>query len=177
MTVDLRCNREVASDLHPPTVRLKPIQTDWAAALCEGDDVFATRFGLVVEPGWEGFPDTRHVLLTAAHADIPMEWKPVLFFAEDSTLIGTGGWKGPPVDDAVELGYAVAPRHRRQGVATSVVQQLLHHAHARDVRVVLAHTLAEPNASTRVLERCGFERVAELVDPDEGAVWRWAREV
>jgi hypothetical protein len=37
----------------------------------------------------------------------------------------------------------------------------------------VADTLAETSASTSVLERCGFEKVDELIDADEGAVWRW----
>jgi [ribosomal protein S5]-alanine N-acetyltransferase len=45
------------------------------------------------------------------------------------------------------------------------------------VKVVCAHTLAEENASTWVLARCGFRRVAELVDPEEGPLWRWEIEL
>jgi hypothetical protein len=42
-----------------------------------------------------------------------------------------------------------------------------------EARAVIAHTLAEPNASTRVLERTGFARDGE---GPEGA-WRWLRRV
>jgi RimJ/RimL family protein N-acetyltransferase len=41
------------------------------------------------------------------------------------------------------------------------------------VRLVRAHTLPESNASTRVLTNCGFRKTAEVVDPDDGPVWRW----
>ena len=34
-------------------------------------------------------------------------------------------------------------------------------------------TLAELNASTTVLQRCGMTKVGELVDPDDGPIWRW----
>ena len=49
---------------------------------------------------------------------------------------------------------------------------------ARDAGVlaVVAHTLAEVNASTAVLERCGFVHVATTADPDGGVtedVYRW----
>ena len=44
-------------------------------------------------------------------------------------------------------------------------------------RAVTAHTLAEENASTKVLQRCGFTRTAELIDPDEGPVWRWELQI
>ena len=49
---------------------------------------------------------------------------------------------------------------------------------ARDAGVesVVAHTLAEANASTAVLERCGFEHVETTADPDGDVtedVYRW----
>jgi RimJ/RimL family protein N-acetyltransferase len=40
---------------------------------------------------------------------------------------------------------------------------------------VRAHTLPEGNASTRILEKLGFERIGETVDPEAGQVWRWER--
>jgi hypothetical protein len=39
--------------------------------------------------------------------------------------------------------------------------------------MVFAHTLVAESASASVLARCGFARVAEPIDPDEGPVWRW----
>ena len=36
-----------------------------------------------------------------------------------------------------------------------------------------AHTLAQPSASTHVLERLGFTRTAEINDPDDGPIWHW----
>ena len=44
-----------------------------------------------------------------------------------------------------------------------------------DVQIVVAHTLRERNASTRVLEKTGFALVGEVVDPEDGPVWRWER--
>ena len=35
------------------------------------------------------------------------------------------------------------------------------------VRVVRAHTFAEVNASSRVLAKCGFRGVGEVVDPED----------
>jgi RimJ/RimL family protein N-acetyltransferase len=54
-----------------------------------------------------------------------------------------------------------------------VVRELVERARQADLRIVFAHILAEENASTKVLTRCGFTRTAELTDPDEGRVWRW----
>ena len=46
---------------------------------------------------------------------------------------------------------------------------------ARDagLEAVVAHTLAEENASTAVLRKNGFVRAGDIDDPDEGTVWRW----
>lgn len=41
------------------------------------------------------------------------------------------------------------------------------------VEAVMAHTLQEDNASVRVLIGLGFQREAELVDPEDGPSWRW----
>jgi GNAT superfamily N-acetyltransferase len=156
-----------------PGVRVEALRLDWAEALAHGDAVFSDRFGIPVEPGWTGFPDALPILLDAARAGADPRWGPQLFFDSDGALVGNGGWKGPPNDGVVELGYAVAPSRQRRGIATTVVRELLARARRADVRQVCAHTLAEENASTKVLRRCGFARTAELDDPDEGPGWRW----
>jgi RimJ/RimL family protein N-acetyltransferase len=154
-------------------VRVEPVRRQWAEALDEGDAVFAERFGIPVVAGWSGFPEVLPMLLQAARAGVPDEWGPHLFFDDDGALVGNGGWKGRPEQGAAELGYAVAPSRQRRGIATAVVTELVGRARRANLRVVVAHTLAEENASTRVLTRCGFTRTAELADPDEGQVWRW----
>lgn len=45
------------------------------------------------------------------------------------------------------------------------------------VRRVIAHTLPETNASTRVLEKLGMTFVGEVMDPEDGQVWRWQLQV
>jgi len=49
---------------------------------------------------------------------------------------------------------------------------VLPHSSAAVLRVI-AHTLPETNASTRVLEKVGMNFVGEVIDPDDGRVWRW----
>lgn len=100
-----------------------------------------------------------------------MEHAPL--FDDDGTLVGFGGWKGPPVNGAAELGYAVAPECRGRGIATAVVRELVTRARGANLRVVVAHTLPENSSSTTVLHRCGFVHVGAVVDPDDGVVWRW----
>lgn len=49
---------------------------------------------------------------------------------EPRTLVGWGGFKGPPSDGVVELGYAVAPAWEGRGVATVAVRELVREAFA-----------------------------------------------
>jgi RimJ/RimL family protein N-acetyltransferase len=92
--------------------------------------------------------------------------------------IGMCGFKGPPgADAAVEIAYGVSPEHEGKGYATDAAMWLL--AHAFDgggVFVVRAHTLSNEGASTRVLVKCGFRCMGRVVQPDDGAVWRWEKE-
>ena len=92
--------------------------------------------------------------------------------------VGFCGFKGPPdADGIVEIAYGVAPEHQGKGYATEAAEALFNYAFSNgQVRVVLAHTLPEPNASTRVLTKCGFRRVGEVIDPEDGLVWRWERQ-
>ena len=89
--------------------------------------------------------------------------------------IGTCGFKGPPDSDGVvEIAYAVSTDHQGRGFATEAAAALVTFALGDDrVRVVRAHTLPEENASTHVLLKNGFRKVGEVVDPEDGLVWRW----
>lgn len=154
-------------------VRVEPATVAWLEALVEGDDVFEERFGIPVEPDWAGFPEAVPPVLAELRDGRPADWGPHLFFAaDDGALIGFGGWKGPPVDGAAELGYAVAPARQGRGVATEVVRILVERARSAGVALVLAHTLPEESPSTGVLRRSGFTMVGEVAEGDD-AVWRW----
>lgn len=156
-------------------MRVAPTTADWAEALAEGDDVFTRRLCVPVASGWSGFPETVPLMLAATRRGTPAQWGPHLIFDDDGALVGSGGWKGQPVDGVIELGYAVAPSRRNRGIATAAVSELLRRALAARVRLVVAHTLPAESASTTVLRRCGFTKKAELADPEDGPVWRWER--
>jgi [ribosomal protein S5]-alanine N-acetyltransferase len=97
---------------------------------------------------------------------------------DDGRVIGSCGYKGPPgADGVVEIAYGVDPAHRGRGYATEAARALVAFAFGSgSVRLVLAHTLPEPNASTAVLRKCGFTWVGEVVDPEDGLVWRWNKD-
>jgi [ribosomal protein S5]-alanine N-acetyltransferase len=91
------------------------------------------------------------------------------------TVIGSCGYKGPPGREAVvEIAYGLDPAYQGRGYATEAARALIAFAFGSGlVRLVRAHTRPAENASTRVLTKCGFERIGEVVDPEDGLVWRW----
>ena len=93
-------------------------------------------------------------------------------------VVGQCAFKGPPsADMAVEIAYMVAPEHQGKGYATEAATALTGFAlGSGQVRVVRAHTLRENNASTRVLNKCGFRHLGEVIDPEDGPVWRWEKQ-
>jgi ribosomal-protein-alanine N-acetyltransferase len=93
---------------------------------------------------------------------------------DSGTVVGTCGFKGPPVDGVVEIAYGIAPDHEGRGFATEAAQALVDYAFGYgEVRVVRAHTLPDGDASKRVLAKCGFRYVGEVIDPEDGLVWRF----
>lgn len=96
----------------------------------------------------------------------------------DDTTVGSCGFKGPPTDGAVEIAYGVEPEHQGKGYATEAAAALLAYAlRQSDVKIVRAHTLPETNSSTRVLTKCGFKKLGEVIDSEDGLVWRWEVEL
>jgi ribosomal-protein-alanine N-acetyltransferase len=106
-------------------------------------------------------------------------WQHGFFLAEPSRgeIIGTAGFKGPPDSDGmVEIAYGVVPSVEGRGYATEAAGALVRFAGADErVRLIRAHTLPELNASTRVLRKCGFVHIGEVIDSEDGPVWRWER--
>ena len=73
------------------------------------------------------------------------------------TLVGSGGFRGPPQVGQVEIGYGTLEIFHRQGYATEAVRALCDHAfHDPRVRTIIADTDATNIASQRVLTHCGF---------------------
>lgn len=98
----------------------------------------------------------------------------VVHRASDS-VIGSTGFKGPPdAEGVVEIAYGIAPAYQGRGYATEAAAALVAFAFNRaQVKLVRAHTLPTNTASIRVLAKCGFTHTGEVVDPEDGLVWRW----
>ena len=113
-------------------------------------------------------------------ASEPDPWRHGFFIVERARreVIGTAGFKGPPdAGGVVEIAYGVTPSVEGRGYATEAAGALVRFAAADErVRLIRAHTLPEVNASTRVLRKCGFVHIGEVIDADDGPVWRWERD-
>jgi [ribosomal protein S5]-alanine N-acetyltransferase len=92
-------------------------------------------------------------------------------------VVGSAGFKGAAdPDGVVEIAYGIAPAFQGRGYATEVARALVEFVRERSsARTIRAHTLPETNASTTVLGRCGFGFRGEVIDPEDGRVWRWER--
>ncbi len=158
-------------------VRLVRADLHLLDAAIAGDDALARALGHEVVPGWATFTTALKRTRDALAADPSgSAWGARLFVAGDPPeLVGWGGFKGPPQDRVVELGYEIAAARRGRGLATAAVREMLAEAFSDDgVTAVIAHTLAERNASTRVLEKAGFEHDGDAQEDGE-AVWRFSR--
>jgi RimJ/RimL family protein N-acetyltransferase len=101
------------------------------------------------------------------------------FVARERTtgaVVGQGGFKGPPRGGIVEIAYGTEAEHRGKGYATETANALVAYAFdSPEVMLVIAHTLPDSKASQRVLAKCGFQRVGEIIDPEDGLVWRFEK--
>lgn len=159
------------------TTTVRPLRADAARLLKEEPEQFTRTWGLQVAAGYLAFPEALDRLVGDLEAGGPPAWHSHLIVDPSiATVVGLGGYKGPPRDGVVEIGYSVAPKHRGRGHATNAVTTWVRRAAAAGVTRVEAHTLAEATASTRVLERCGFER-RDVLDDAHGPLWKWSLEV
>ena len=151
------------------------MESEEAYVRCTGLQPAAGLRGFMVGP--EVSPEFRQRLETAETAD-PWVFGFALVEVATRTVIGCCGFRAPPdADGMVEIGYGIAPGFQGQGRATEAARALVAFAFADErVRSVRAHTRPEANASARVLLKCGFIRVGEVVDPEDGPVWRWELE-
>lgn len=169
--------------LETPRLSLIPCEPAHILALIELPDRFQALMG---------YPATVGLREMFTSGEVSSEWLASLRALEGTdpwvfgfwiierasgAAVGSAGFKGPPDGNgAVEIAYGVAPQFEGRGYASEAAAALVAFAFDADaVRIVLAHTLPTGLASQRVLTKCGFRHVGEVVDPDDGLVWRWER--
>jgi [ribosomal protein S5]-alanine N-acetyltransferase len=118
----------------------------------------------------------EHTLANVNGGGDETPWGGHLAVDDDSrAVIGTCAFKSPPTGEAtVEIAYFTFPDYEGKGYATAMATKLVEAANGSpEVRRIIARTLPETNASTRVLEKIGMRFVGEVIDPDDGRVWEW----
>ncbi len=114
----------------------------------------------------EAAPDRAGWYVWYAVMRAPREALDLLADNTDDILMASGGFKGPPEDGTVEIGYSVLPRFQGQGYAAEMVRALIDWAFAQPgVQRIIAETTEENTASVRMLRRLGFTRTEPAVEP------------
>ncbi|HEV8264816.1 MAG TPA: GNAT family N-acetyltransferase [Gemmatimonadales bacterium] len=173
----------MGAPLDTPRLTLLPCSPEHLLALIDEPERFGRLVGAPPADGLHGFyvsadvsPAWLAALRSAAEPDV---WRHGFFVLhrESRSVIGSAGFKGPPdAGGMVEIAYGIVPSFEGRGYATEAATALVQFAFASgQVRLVRAHTLPVANPSTRVLVKCGFHRTGEVVDPEDGPVWRWER--
>jgi [ribosomal protein S5]-alanine N-acetyltransferase len=156
-------------------VGLIEIDNDMEQAVRQGDAAFRERYGASMGENATLIravvQQTRHLLQTVPR-EVP--WGGYLA-ADGGVIVGMCGFKtGPQDDGSIEIAYGTCPPFEGRGYATAMAHRLTAMALASSkVRRVIAHTLPERNASTRVLEKLGMTCIGAVIDPEDGQVWRW----
>ena len=116
-------------------------------------------------------------LLALASAREP--WTSYVAFRPDGAAVGLGAFKSPPTaKKEVEIAYFTFPEFERHGHGTAMAQALVKiAADSREVDSVIAQTLREEDASVRICRRLGFVFEGEILDPEDGPVWRWRKPI
>jgi [ribosomal protein S5]-alanine N-acetyltransferase len=138
------------------------------------DEVLAQVEALPPADRAEVSPDWLARLRATAPGD---PWALAFTAVERASGVTVGGcaFKGPPDSDGVvEVSYGIDSVHRGRGYATEAAGALAGFAFASGrVRLVRAHTKPDNALSARVLEKCGFARTGEVMEPEDGLVCRW----
>ena len=181
----MRHDGTAEATIDTPRLTLIAYPPEQLLALIEHPDQFEDLAALTPADGLRGFYLSGSVSpqwLDALRKSVgqgPNPWRHGFWVVEKETgqIVGGAGFKGAPdAAGMVEIAYGIVPSREGRGYATEAARALIHFA-GKDprVRLIRAHTLREANASTRVLKKCGFVHIGEVVDPEDGPVWRWER--
>jgi len=148
-------------------LKLLPATPALARAELEDRDEFSRLLGAKVPGDWppEFLADALPYFLEQLERNPQLSgWLSWYWISQDGhepILIGSGGFKGPPLlDGTVEIGYSILPELRGRGYATEAARRLVRwaFAHRRVTRVVAEADPANAR-SVRVLDKLGFRRV------------------
>ena len=93
---------------------------------------------------------------------------------ENGNVVGSAGFKGPPVNGSIEIAYGTNEKYRNRGMGIKICRLLVELSLATDPLIkITARTLPEENFSTRILLKNNFVCNGTVNDPEDGEVWEW----
>ncbi len=167
--------------IYTPRLQLISCSKEIFEAIFQGDENLARRLNIQVSGNWSEFglePIRFGYKALENDPSLAGWWTHLVVHSTENRLIGTCGYKGKPdAAGLVEIGYEIMEAYRNKGYATELAQGLVKNAFSNPaVKTVQAHTLAEENASAKVLRKCGFNFIKEYVDPEDGPIRQWRLE-
>ena len=163
--------------LQTARLELRPATLETLRAARAGRAALAAELAARVPPTWphEFLDDAALQFMESRLLKAPQDaewWMHFVLLKEPDggrTLVGSGGYKGPPSPDGtVEIGYGLVSDFRGRGLATEAARALVRRAFDfPEVRRVIAETLPALPSSIAVLRRCGFLRVEEPASEPE----------
>jgi len=186
MTTSVHTDNRTPLEIQGVRLRLVAITAELARLQVENRSAFFQALGAEREAAWPPVmndePKLAEKLEILNRAPEEAGWRGWVFlmgWTPDGLdrAVGVGGFHGPPnADGVVEIGYAMQPSFREQGLATEAVEGLVNWAFSHDqVRKVCARTLPHLTASIRVLEKTGFTFIGEEQDESGDAVRLYER--
>jgi [ribosomal protein S5]-alanine N-acetyltransferase len=167
----------VSQDLEVSSIELLQLQPSQLQKLCNREPVDWAQIRVP-----DGAMPSQKAIMRALHqwrAGIPAKWcLPFLILTPTrDVIIGACGFKGSPVEGAVEIYYGIAPYFRGQGIASQALRRLLQMAAANDeVERVIAHIFPRNVPSRRLVIRMGFKLERRFLDTDGEEVDQWCWE-
>ena len=93
---------------------------------------------------------------------------------QNNDLVGSAGFKGPPINGTIEIAYGTFEKHRNRGIGTAICKLLVDLALETDSLIkITARTLPEESFSVRILRKNNFILTGMVNDPEDGDVWEW----
>jgi ribosomal-protein-alanine N-acetyltransferase len=128
--------------------------------------------GAATVTGWLAFPESvDYALKMLSEHTSNLRWgMHLVLHKADNKIIGTCGYNGMADEEGVvEIGYAIAPSYKNQGLESEAAKALIDNAFEwAAVKMIDVHTLAERGPSVDMLEGMGFTKI----DEDDG-LWQW----
>jgi ribosomal-protein-alanine N-acetyltransferase len=162
----------------PVTITFIPITADLSTSLADPQQfeaAHAVQLGEQADLVREVVGQNLEFLATVPR-DTP--WGAYLTVDDAShSVVGTCAFKsGPTPERIVELAYYTFPAYEGRGFGTAMARKLCRIAdESGQIHRVIAHTLPEPNASNSLLRKVGFHHFGEVIDPEDGRIWRFER--